>query len=93
MVTANYHIRFDFLMEVARLNLILEADVQEHHSDKYYLVFNICIAGRAGDAILPPISIRQHKGQWVHTDSGKTTDLSAAVGNAIDAVIGRRFST
>ncbi len=93
MVTANYHIRFDFLMEAARLNLILEADVQEHHSDKYYIVSNICIAGRAGNAILPPISIRNHKGQWVHTDSGKTTDLSAAVGKAIDAVLGRGFST
>ena len=93
MVTANYHLRFDFLMETARLNLILEADVQEHHSDKYFVVSNIRIAGHNGGAILPPISIRNDKGQWVHTDSGKTTDLSAAIGKAIDAVISRGFST
>jgi hypothetical protein len=106
MITATYNIRFDFMLDAARLNIILEADVQEHHSDIFYKVTNIRIPGHAGQAsqahhagqtghthsaghtsapILPEIAIRKHHGLWVHTDSGKATDLSIAIGKAIDA--------
>jgi len=86
MVTANYHIRFDFVMETTQFSFKLEADVQVHHSDTYYMVSNICIAGRTGGAILPPMSIRKESGVWVHIDSHRSSGLSLAAGNAIDAV-------
>jgi hypothetical protein len=37
---------------------------------------------------LPDISFKKTKGVWVHTDSGKSTELSLAVGKAIDALKG-----
>lgn len=85
MITANYDIRFDFRLETARLNIILEASVEEHHSDPYYIVSNFHIPGQGDRVILPPITIRKAKGEWVHTDSGKATALSAAAGRAIEA--------
>lgn len=89
MITANFNIRFDFRLETARLSIILEADVQEHHSATYYVITNFHIPGHHNRTILPPISIRKEKGQWVHTDSGKATELSAAAGKAIEARKGR----
>jgi hypothetical protein len=85
MITANFDIRFKFQVETARLNMILEADVQEHHSETYYIISNFHTPGHDNRTVLPGIAIRKHKGQWVHTDSGKATDLSAAVGKAIEA--------
>ena len=87
MTTATYHVHFNLVLETARFSVTLETDVQEHHSDTYYVVSNICIAGRPDDEILPPISIRKEHGEWVHVDSAKNSDLSIAVGKAIDAVI------
>ena len=84
MITASYTIAFDFLIAPARPNIPLEADVQEHHSDTYYVVSNFRFSGQGSRQILPDIKIRKVNGQWVHTDSGKATDLSTAVGNAID---------
>jgi hypothetical protein len=85
MTTATFNIRFEFLMDAARLNIILEADIREHHSDTYYVVNNFRIPGQSHRQVLPEISIRKQNGVWVHTDSGKATDLSIAVGKAIDA--------
>lgn len=85
MITANFSIRFDFLVEPARLNIILEADVQEHHSQTYFVVNNFRIPGQGGRSVLPEIRIRREGNQWVHTDSGKATELSATVGRAIEA--------
>jgi hypothetical protein len=85
MTTANFTIRFEFLGDAARLNLHLEADVQEHHSETYYVVDNFRIPGTGKRQVLPPITIRKQKGTWVHTDSRHATDLSTAVGKAIDA--------
>ena len=84
MNTANFPIQFNLLVEAARLNLVLEADVQEHHSDIYYIVTNFRRSGHASRTVLPSIAIRKEGGQWVHTDSGRATELSAAVGRAID---------
>jgi hypothetical protein len=85
MISANFQIRFDFLVDTARLNITLEADVQEHHSETYYLISNFRIPGHDNQNILPEISIRKEKGVWVHTDSHKPSELSKAAGLAIDA--------
>ena len=85
MSTVTYSIRFEFPVDAARLNVILEADVQEHHSETYYVVSNFRMPGHGNRPTLPPIKIRQEKESWVHTDSGQATDLSSAVGKAIEA--------
>jgi len=87
MITGNNHIEFDFMMESARFNIRLQADVEEHHSNVYYLVKNIRAAGHEGPSILPDIRIHKRHGLWVHTDSGKETHLSLTVGQALDALI------
>jgi len=84
MITATFSIRFGFLVDATTLNITLEADVQQHHSDTFYNVSNFRIPGHALRHILPEITIRKEHGLWVHTDSGKATDLSIAVGQAID---------
>jgi hypothetical protein len=86
MITATYPIRFNFLVDSARLDITLEADVQEHHSASYYVVGNFHVPGHRKRTALPQISVKKAKGVWVHTDSGKSTELSLAVGKAIDAL-------
>lgn len=86
MSTVTYTVRFNFLVDAARLNVILEADVEEHHSDTYYVISNFRIPGHGNRPALPPIKICNKNGDWVHTDSGQTTDLSTAVGKAIEAL-------
>jgi len=85
MITATFNIRFGFLVDAARLNIILEADVQEYTSEASYKVTNFRIPCHNHQQVLPEITIRKENGLWVHTDSGKATDLSIAVGQAIDA--------
>jgi len=85
MISANFQIRFDFLVDTERLNITLEADVQEHHSDTYYIIGNFRIPGHGSQNILPEITIRKEKGLWVHTDSHKASELSKAAGKAIEA--------
>ena len=83
----NYHqIVFDFKIDQTRLQIQLMADVEVHHSDVYYVVKNFRLPGRPQGAIMPEMKIKKVKGQWVHTDSGKSTDLSEAVGQAIDGL-------
>src|ERR1041385_8129924 len=53
MSTATFTVRFEFLVDAARLNIILEADVQEHHSDTYYVVNQFRIPGQGNRAVLP----------------------------------------
>ena len=84
MITATYTIHFDFQVATAKLNIPLEANVQEHHSAIFYKVTNFHIPGNSGDPVLPEISIRKEGDLWVHTDSGFASDLSIAVGKAID---------
>ena len=85
MITAVFNIRFEFPVDAAHLSVALEADVKEHHSDTYYKVTNFRIPGHVGRPLLPEITIRKEQGIWVHTDSGKATNLSAAAGAAIEA--------
>jgi len=85
MSTVTYTVRFEFPVDAARLNVILEADVQEHHSETYYVISNFRMPGHGNRPALPPIRIRNHNGDWIHTDSGQATDLSTAVGRAIEA--------
>ncbi|HUB62300.1 MAG TPA: hypothetical protein VL978_16405 [Puia sp.] len=84
MSNANYSISFSFAVDAAKMRLTLEAEVEEHHSKTYYVVSNFRIPGHGDRIVLPPITIQKEDGVWVHKDSGKPTDLSAAAGRAID---------
>ena len=84
MNNANYPIRFSFAVDAAKIRLTLEAEVQEHQSEIYYIVSNFQIPGYRGKPVLPPVTIQRANGLWVHRDNGKATDLSTAIGAAID---------
>jgi hypothetical protein len=84
MSIANYSISFSFAVDAAKVSLLLEAEVEEHHSKTYYNISNFRIPGQGGRTVLPPITIQKVKGKWVHRDSGISSDLSTAVGAAID---------
>ncbi|HEY4289523.1 MAG TPA: hypothetical protein VGN00_20620 [Puia sp.] len=85
MQLASYNIAFDFLADEGRLKVHLQADVELHHSQPYYIVRNFRTTGREVSSGLPEVRLRRNKGVWVHTDSGKVSDLGTAIGEAIDA--------
>jgi hypothetical protein len=85
MSIANYSISFSFAVDAAKVCLLLEAEVEEHHSTTYYIISNFRIPGHGDRTVLPPITIEKVKGKWVHRDSRISSDLSSAVGAAIDA--------
>jgi hypothetical protein len=85
MSIANYSISFSFAVDAAKFRLLLEAEVEEHHSKTYFIISNFRIPEHGDRAVLPPITIEKVKGKWVHRDSGKASELGTAVGAAIDA--------
>jgi hypothetical protein len=84
MITAHYEIEFAFSLDDAKLALHLSADVEVHHSEFFYIVKNIRRKG-ASASVLPQICIKKVASRWVHSDSGKSSQLSEAAGEAIDA--------
>ncbi len=85
MSIANYTISFSFAVDAAKFRLMLEAEVEEHHSKPYFIINNFRIPGHGDRAVLPPIAVEKVEGKWVHRDSGKASELATAVGAAIDA--------
>ena len=81
----SYTVAFDFLADDGRLKVHLLADVELHHSQPYYIVRNFKTIGRGVSSALPEVRLKRARGLWVHTDSGKVSDLSTAIGQAIDA--------
>jgi len=84
MTTSTFAIHFDFWGDGGSFKICLVANVEIHHSQTYYVVNNFKVPDREGQSLLPEITIRKVKGQWVHIDSGKMSDLSMAAGQAID---------
>lgn len=84
MVSSQFSIAFDFVADHGHLTIRLAAEVELHHSQVYYLVKNFHSPSRAGTPVLPDIRIKKLQGRWVHADSEKETDLSEAVGRAVD---------
>jgi hypothetical protein len=84
MKVASYTIAFDFLADNGRLKVHLLADVELHHSRPLYVIRNFKTAGQQASA-LPELHLKKVKDLWVHADSEKATDLSMAIGRAIEA--------
>ena len=80
-----YSLAFSYAIEGGKLKVDLMADVEEHHSETWYKVKNFRI--RSSDKLtqLSEVELRKINGTWVHRDSRKESELSRAIGAAIDA--------
>jgi len=84
-------IRFEFPLAYSDLTVSLRATATLHHSFPFYVVENFCFAGSNGNyepSILPTQEIqkisRNDTPVWVHKDSQRESQLSLAMGRAID---------
>jgi hypothetical protein len=87
----DFTIRFDFPLEQSSVIIKLEAKVSIHHSITYYRVhaFNYTHHEVENDISLLPeqeIMMVEKDGakRWVHKDSERETQLSMAIGKAIE---------
>lgn len=71
------------LVLVDSLHLRLKGTIDEQPNGSYTIT-NIRRTEQENGALLPPIQIKKKGDQWVHTDSEKETDLSLAIGQAIE---------
>jgi hypothetical protein len=71
------------LVLIDSLHLRLKGTIDEQPNGSY-IITNIRRAEQENGALLPPIQIKKKVDQWVHTDSEKETDLSLAIGQAIE---------
>jgi hypothetical protein len=79
-----YDIYFDYYLERSGDAVRLQASVIREESDKSYIVRDIRPIHRSHGSIIPDVQLKRKNGYWVHIDSEKETDLSIAIGKAID---------
>ena len=58
-------------------------------SDGIYVIKDIRPAHKEAGSLLPPVKLKKVKGVWVHSDSLKPSNLSVAIGKALDGMDGR----
>jgi|SRR6185436_15649353 len=91
-----FEINFDFPVASSNLKISLNATVEIHHSEPYYVVHDFYLANNKRDnehhSVLPAQEVKRIKRDdsyvWVHKDSEQTSELSIAIGTAIEAVLG-----
>jgi hypothetical protein len=71
------------LVLVDSLHLRLKGTIERHPYDTY-TINDIRRLEQDSGSLLPPLNIKKKNDQWVHTDSDKETDISVAIGQAID---------
>lgn len=79
-------IQFNFALDDGRLDVVLEADIEQCPHD-VYVVRNFRMPGHKQSDILPEMYIKKVNGRWVHRDTGWHTALSEAAGAAIDKTV------
>jgi hypothetical protein len=84
MINRTYTIAFNFRLDQSNLTIPLTVDIEEHHSETFYVIKNFRTKSQKERSILPDVRIKKVNGMWVHCDSGKETTLSIEVGQAID---------
>jgi hypothetical protein len=85
-------ISFDFALAPSSFVIRLQATAELHHSEPFYIVDNIQVAGvrhpQHQSPALPEFEIKKIKRDgemvWVHCDSEKESLLSMAAGEAIE---------
>jgi hypothetical protein len=85
MIAQQFTVGFKYLADNGRLVVSLDAEVEYIPQRNFYSVKNFRPRGSAGPSVLPEVCIRKNKDRWIHIDSEKETDLSEAIGIAIDA--------
>jgi hypothetical protein len=87
-----FKIRFNFPLEHSLHTIALKASVTLHHSEPYYVVeaFRFADAENNQRSLLPPMHLKYVKKKdgktvWVHKDSERESELSIAIGTAIEA--------
>lgn len=58
----------------------------EYLENGVYLVRDIRPAHKDTGSLLPPVKLQKVEGAWVHSDSLKSSNLSIAIGKALDSV-------
>jgi hypothetical protein len=84
MIAQQFTVSFEYTADNGRLVVSLDADVEYIPQRKFYIIKNFRPRGLAGPSVLPEVCIRKNKDRWIHIDSEKETDLSEAIGIAID---------
>lgn len=92
-----FEINFDFPVALSDLKISLNATAEPHHSEPTFLVHSFYLTkGRKNEAhhsVLPEQEIKRIKRDssfvWVHRDSEKESQLSLAMGSAIERVLTR----
>jgi hypothetical protein len=86
-----FEINFDFPVASSDLKISLNATVELHHPEPYYLVRNFHLMenkNNTDNSVLPEQEItrlnRNGSFVWVHKDSEKESDLSTAIGKGIE---------
>jgi hypothetical protein len=87
----SFKIAFDFNLDSSAKVLRLQGEVVLHHSTPHYKISRINRFGHTGGIdLLPDIDIKciliDGQPKWVHTDSGKESNLSTMAGKAIESV-------
>ncbi len=90
-----FEIKFDFPVASSNLKISLNATVELHHSEPYYLVRNFYLTDnekeKSHHSILPDQEIKRIKRNgiytWVHKDSERESELSIAIGLGIEKVL------
>jgi hypothetical protein len=54
------------------------------HLDGIYSIRDIRAAHKEAGSLLPPVRLKKVEGVWVHSDSLKPSNLSVAIGKALD---------
>jgi len=87
-----FEIKFDFPLAHSDLSVSLRATAEFHHSDPYYVIDNFRFAGKRNKRSIPTLLPKQEiklieRGSskiWVHRDSERESQLSIAMGKAIE---------
>jgi hypothetical protein len=79
-------VEFRYEIRPDSISIDLIADV-ESSKDGGYLVKNIRKRREAIESLIPAFNLQKLNGVWAHKDSGKETDLSDALGKAIDRIV------
>jgi len=84
MAPNSYTIAFTYLLEDGKFTVNLIADVEAIEPYTLYSVKNLRTTRSNERPVLPDVQLKKHKGRWVHRDSEKESELSRAIGAAIE---------
>ena len=90
-----FEIKFDFPVASSNLKISLNATVELHYSEPWFLVHDFYLDDstrkKEYHSVLPEQEIKRIKRNglyaWVHKDSEKESELSIAIGQGIESLL------